>query len=402
MRKTSSLSLALTLFLFTLSPGPAHPMQQGDQLKASGYLRSFATYSINPLTDSETAILETRIRLKLSGDLSSRISAELAYELAPIWKENAPAPPGQQIYQGFSYRAGDLKQTLYPDDPHPGETFMVNQNLDRAFVSYSGMSFDLHAGRQPIAFGSARSLNPTDVLAPYPLNTIAKEERIGVDALRLRVPLGQMSELDAGAVFGDDARTEESAAYLRLKGYALGTDVSVMAMRFRKHSLYGLDLTRSIGGAGAWLETAHVFTNTTGDDYFSLSTGVEYMFTDEFYAYIEYHRNGAGAGDKSEYPLNLLKVAYTEGGVYLMSMDYLAPGISYQASPLVGLGLSVIYNLEDSSALISPTLEYNASENVYIGLGGFVGTGDSGILPGQGSEFGDYPDLLYASLSYYF
>jgi hypothetical protein len=359
MTRAFSLSLALTLAFFYLSPGPALSMQQEGRMKASGYIRSFATYSVFPSTGTEAAALETRLRLKLSGDLTERISTELAYELAPIWRENAPVPPGQQSFQGFSYRTGDTKRTLYPDEPIPEETFRIEQNLDRAFITYRGERFDLHAGRQPVAFGSARSVNPTDVLAPYTFNTIAKEERIGVDALRLKVPLGKMSELDAGTIFGNDARADESAAYLRLKGYALGTDISIMAMRFREHSLYGFDLAGSIGGAGVWLEAAHIFTNTPGEEYFSLTAGMEYLFTDEFYAYLEFHRNGAGARGMVEYPLNFFKTAYTDGGVYLMARDYLIPGISYQASPLVRLSLSVMYNLDDSSALIAPSLEYS-------------------------------------------
>jgi len=408
MNRVLAFFLTLSLALFFVSPAFPETLElagekgTSSQMRTSGYVRSFAMYSVPPWGGAETAMLETRLRLKLSGELTARLHAELAYELAPVWRENTPLPMYTMPYQGFSYRAGDLDGTLYPGDPGPFETFEVKQNLDRAFITYSGGSFDLSLGRQPVAFGSARAVNPTDVLAPYPLNTIAKEERIGVDALRLKVPLGQMSELDTGAIFGDDFRTTKSAAYIRLKGYALGTDISLMAMRFRDYSLYGLDLARSIGGAGTWLEAAHVFTNTPGDDYLSITAGAEYLFTDEVYGHIEYHRNGAGTTEKSLYVLNALKGAYTDGGVYLMGMNYLAPGINYQATPLLGISLSVMYNMDDRSALISPSVEYNAAEDVYIGMGGFSGTGASGTFPGQGSEFGSYADLWYTSFSYYF
>jgi hypothetical protein len=334
--------------------------------------------------------------------MTDKLHTELAYELAPVWRDKTTPTQAAETYQGFSYRAGDLERTLYPGAPDPFESFEIMQNLDRAFISYRASHFDLLAGRQPVAFGSARTVNPTDVLTPYPFNTIAKEERIGVDAIRLRVSLGEMSELDLGTIFGDDFRTKKSAAYMRLKGYTLGTDISVMAMRFREHSLYGLDLTRALGGAGTWLEAAQVFTDTPGDDYFSISAGAEYMFTEDVYATLEYHRNGAGTEEKQEYIVNVLRTAYTDGGVYLMARDYLALGISYQVTPLIGLSLSVIYNTDDRSALISPSIEYNAAEDIYIGLGGFVGTGFGSSFSGEGSEFGNYPDLWYASLSYYY
>jgi len=391
-------ALMLSLAILISFSTRAYPDTAEKSMNASGYIRSFATYTIYPSGATESAAIETRIRLKLSGELAEDLRAELAYEIAPVWRENTPVPVSAQAYQGFLYRAEDLEQVLYPDEPGLAETFMVYQNLDRAFVTYRGRSFDLHAGRQPIAFGSARTVNPTDVLAPYPFTTIAKEERIGVDALRLKVPIGKMSEIDTGVVFGREFRTTESAAYMRVKGYLLGTDISAIAMRFRENNLYGLDMARSIGGAGAWIEAAQVFTNTPGNGYYSVSAGTEYFFSDKLYAFIEYHYNGAGEEDRNFYIFNILKEAYTQGGVYLMARNYLAPGMSYQLAPLLGLALSVIYNMDDGSALLAPSMEYNAAENIYIGLGGYAGTGKDG-LP---SEFGQYPDIWYASLSYYF
>ena len=38
------------------------------------------------------------------------------------------------------------------------------------------------------------------------------------------------------------------------------TDITFMAMVFRENYLLGLDLARSIRGAGTWLETAYVFS----------------------------------------------------------------------------------------------------------------------------------------------
>ena len=53
---------------------------------------------------------------------------------------------------------------------------------------------------QAIAWGSAFVINPTDVIAPYVYNALDQEERYGVDALRVRVPTGALSETDLGYV----------------------------------------------------------------------------------------------------------------------------------------------------------------------------------------------------------
>ncbi|MBU0479955.1 MAG: hypothetical protein KKG47_02515 [Proteobacteria bacterium] len=397
MSRGPSYPLALALVLITALPSAA-----AGSTKVSGSSRSFALYSDDPQTDTQSAMFETRLRLKLSAEPAAKLHSELAYELAPFWRDKTTPASTSRTYQGFSYRAGDLENTLYPAAPDSSDSFVVSQNLDRAFISYRATTFDLLAGRQPVAFGSARAANPTDVLAPYPYNTIAKEERIGVDAIRLRAPLGELSELDLGAIFGDDFREDKSAAYLRLKGYSLGTDFSVMAMRFREHILYGLDLARAIGGAGTWLEAAQVFTSNPDDDYLSLSAGAEYLLAEDLYASLEYHHNGAGTTNRREYLTNSLRTAYIDGGVYLLARDYLIPGLSYQATPLLSLSLSIIYNTNDRSTLLSPSLEYNVAVDLYLGLGGFAGTGGKSGQPGESSEFSNYPDLWYASLSYYF
>lgn len=402
INRPSTWRLLLLIAIAAVCPLTAHAQGSPHKALLSGYVRTFASYTIMPGTDEEIAMLEMRMRFKLSGDMSPAIYGELAYELAPIWRESSPIPVVSSTYQGFFYRAHDLHRTLTPEDPAPDETFRVDQNLDRAFISYRGEGFDLHAGRQPIAFGSARTINPMDVLAPYPFNTIAKEERVGVDAIRLMLPMGKMSEIDTGLVFGDSFHRDRSAAFMRLKGYIMETDIAVMAMRFRCNNLYGLDISRSIGGASAWLEAAHVFTNSTGNDYVSFSAGADYAFTGELYATIEYHRNGAGTEHETQYISNLQQEAYTDAGVYLLGRNYLIPGMNYQLSPLVGTSIRVIYNMDDGSALVAPAIQYNAAEDVYLGLGGYLSAGRSSGPNGLPTEFELYTELWHLSGSYYF
>lgn len=400
MKRLAGAALVTAIILMSLPACARAFSADGQATQISGYLRGFATYTT--LDQTGYAQLETRMRLKLTHEFKGRTRAELAYELAPIWRENAPVPLLQSPYQGFSYRVHDLDSSLTPEDPAPDETLKVEQNLDRAFITHRARTFDLHLGRQPVAFGSARVVNPTDVLAPYPFDTLAKEERVGVDALRLKVPLGVMSELDAGAVFGHEFRRDLSAAFLRIKGNILNTDISAMAMRFRLNRLYGISAARSIMGASAWLEAAHVVTNTTGNDFTSFSIGTDYVFTGKLYGFMEYHHNGAGAGQSRDYAINVFQEAYMDRATSLMGRHYMAPGFSYQATGLMGLAITALINMDDSSALLSPSIEYNLAEDTYIGAGGFIGTGKKASLLSPPTEFGQYPDTGYLSMSRYF
>ena len=51
--------------------------------------------------------------------------------------------------------------------------------------------------------------------------------------------LGELSELDAGWVFGEGGALDHSAAYLRMRLYWLDADITPIAIWFRRHRLLG-------------------------------------------------------------------------------------------------------------------------------------------------------------------
>ena len=122
---------------------------------------------------------------------------------------------------------------------------------------------DITIGRQAIAWGSARVVNPTDVIAPYAYNQLDTEDRIGVDAIRVQIPIGVLGEFDTGYVFGENLAFEKSAFFVRSQLNAVETDFSISLLGFREHLMTGFDIARGIGGAGFWLEAAYVYTNAS-------------------------------------------------------------------------------------------------------------------------------------------
>lgn len=387
--------VTITALLWCIGITGAH----AEQGELSGYVRAFIMNLYSPWSvGTDSSEIETRIRVKYTNQLTGRMRAEMAYEIAHVWREEPSAFASLMPSTSHgAYRTADTKYILSPSDYDPSrDDTYIWQNIDRAFVIYEHPAFDLHVGRQPVAFGSARAVNPTDVLVPYSFDTLAKEERIGVDAIRLKIPIAAMSELDLGVVLGDDARKELSAAFVRTRLGTDGTDLTLTAMQFRENNMLGIDFAGALGGAGAWLEAARIYAHTDGNDYTTLSTGLDYAFSDDLYAFIEYHNNGAGTRDARLYFANTMQEAYTEGNVYLMARDYLMPGLSWQATGLIGISFNGILNLNDGSKRLHLATQYNATENTYLALGGFMGIGSTR------TEFARYPDIAYASVSYYF
>ena len=66
-------------------------------------------------------------------------------------------------------------------------------------------------------------------------------------------------------------------------------------------------------------------------------------------------------------------------------------------------------NLNDGSVTLSPMLEYNIAENIYLGGGAYIGIGKRPELVDIASrafsfhsEFGAYPAMFYTSFRVYF
>jgi hypothetical protein len=393
-----------------------------------GYFKSFllgfrlpAAYTESgAFPDRDLLALNNRLRLELLAKPDRRVDFSIAADFS-LRFQNSVLSRQKLFFSGISpetYRLVDFSNRLYPGPESAVRNFAVFLNLDRLAVAFHPRWADIFVGRQAIAWGSARIINPTDVIAPFTFNELDKEERFGVDAVRVRAPLGAMDELDLGFVAGKDLERSKNAAFVRGKTYLWTTDLSLLFLGFREHGLFGIDLARSIGGAGFWLESAYVVPylfnasrRGEADPYFRISTGLDYNFSPRLYGYGEYHFDSAGKAQPRDYASLFNSVAFRDGTVYLLGRHYLGGALVYQFTPLLPGTFFFLFNLGDGSFIFAPQLDYNAAENIYLSAGSYLGFGKSpSAIPGRPgepgvslrSEFGSYPDMLFVSFRVYF
>ena len=385
------------------------------ELQISGYYKNFSTGLNSPLPGEPIiGVVNNRLRLNLAYTPIDTLSFDLAYDFAPRIQDPSlfSEPPIAAGADSLRYRVVDFDTTIYPDEEVPEGSFGLFHNLDRAAVTYGADFADITIGRQAIAWGSARVVNPTDVIAPYAYNQLDTEDRIGVDAVRVQIPIGILGEFDTGYVFGESFASEKSTFFLRSQLNAVETDFSIILVGFREHLMTGFDMARGIGGAGFWLEAAYVYAsafdseNEEAANYLRASIGLDYSFGGVAYGFIEYHFSGAGAGAPEDYLDSLIQPAYTDGAVYLLGRHYLAPGLTFQITPLISLGGIVLSNIPDPSVFPSLQVEYNFAQDIYLSAGGFIGIGKRPETEGEEtqfrSEFGGYPTLFFSSFRIYF
>lgn len=366
----------------------------------NGNFKNYGIYNHSACSKDDLRFFET-IRLKLSEQFCQKYYGEITYELSPLFALRpitiGTAPFSAFTFDGVPYRVIDLNDKLLNFTSHA----QIFQNLDRVLFSVSMPNMDLTLGRQPISFGVARAVNPTDIILPYPFYTIDAENRIGVDALRTIISLTDLSQIDMGFVSGEDLKLKNSLAFFSPSFNVQKTDIAPMLMYFKNNYLFGLNLQRPLWDAGFWIEAAYVLAGSQKPpidnlDYFSLSTGVDYNFSERIYAYIEYHYNGAGSNNKHHYFSNLFQVAYFDGDTYLLGKHYLIPSLNYEISPLWSLYTVLYMNLSDQSASVNGVVHYNITENAYIDFNALIGVGP------KKSEFYLLSDRFFLALRYYF
>ena len=139
--------------------------------------------------------------------------------------------------------------------------------LERLMLDIYHPNFDLRIGRQALNWGSAQFFNPTDVLAQNLLAT-PWQERQGVDAMRLTIPMGQNGQ--AIVVGTLDESFEPNQGAIKMGRSFTGVDIYGVGSVREDNWLVGLDM-KGDWTIGWWLETAF-------SEHFKWSLGADYSF----------------------------------------------------------------------------------------------------------------------------
>jgi hypothetical protein len=327
---------------------------------------------------------------------------EIAYELFTSYNRYEVSLLQSDLeYQRFNYRLTDFDYYLLQHKLLDPDSYSVIHNLDRFFYQYSQEKYDLKVGRQAVTFGSARTVNPLDVLVPFDLVMINMEQRNGVDAFRGRYSFSEMGVMELGTVLEDKTQGIDQFRFISIGDSFINesVDIKLLYATLKQNLIRGVDIQASVFGWGTWLEYGF-FTTRENIEFKRYSFGGQYHFQNDVDFYFEYHFNEAGTTKSDEYTLTRNKSYNKELAIYLFGKEYINIGGSYLLTPLRSVGLSLMNNISDGSILIAPSYDYNFKEDWFFQVGGFFGYGESGL--NGTSEFGKYPKSLFITLKNFF
>ena len=283
--------------------------------------------------------------------------------------------------------------------------------VDRLLVAHQGDGFDLALGRQAIGFGRIAIFSPLDIIAPFPPDAIDTVYRPGVDAVRLNLHYGFDGQLGALAILGDiDRHNSYLATWVDNRA---GVDLLAIAGSLRQRPMIGVGLAGSLGLLGLKAELAAYrgqrFDQPDGDLHrHPVVAALEawYRFDTGLTLVAQYLYNGFGEDDPSRYPAVLGSAPFAEGLTTLPGRHYLLVTTNYEFHPLVSGNGLLIWNLNDDSCLLRPTLDFSLGDNLALELFWSVPLGEEpdtdGFLPVVRSEYGTQADNGGLFLKWFF
>ena len=382
--------------LIALDAGPA----QAQSRWLTGYLQTVPLFSGATDFSDSSATEFSRFRLSTRPVLGS-LSVEVAYEHGLTLRQR---DAGDGLGLGVVPSGGewlDLQWTVAEE-----EHVLWRHRFDRLNVAWSPIrSMDLSAGRQAVSWGTTLFLTPADPFLPFSPADPFRQFRGGIDAARVRIYPSPLSQIDVVVRPSQTDVGEEVTALGR--GLATWRTWELSAWG---GSLYG-DVAGAFGaagGLGAWAVRGEgVVRQIDGTLVFRGAVGLDRILQvrgRDLFLIVEYQRDNLAASDPSEYLEVVLSNPFRRGELQVLGRDETVFQASYQFHPLWSLGGLWLWNLNDRSALLAPSLAYSASDEVSVAGGVYFGVGASTVtverpLP---SEYGLSGTTGYASISWFF
>lgn len=406
------LGLSLTLGLAALLlPGAVVARtlyQSADRawsLQMTGYVKTLALGLNHSLPGStDTAQDFTRARLMLEGDLGAYIRWTVHYEHFGLINPAGETTTG--LFAG-SRSTSPQRFSLLPLDWTVKETasLLWRHELDRLSVQVSVPAADIVLGRQAISWGVGRLWTPSDLFVAFSPVEIDREFKPGVDAARLKVPLGTFSQLEMiYAAFDENFRSH--AVGVRAQRTIGNFDTGLMLGKFFRDFVTGPFFDGEVNGIGVRGEftvTHNSGGRKRGRRTFVRGVGsTDYRFASGVYAFLEYYFNGFGEEDPVDYPLLFNADRVTRGEVFNFGRHYLGGILQYEPHPLVRTDLFGLWNLLDQSFLVGPLVTVSLSDESDLRAGAYFPIGTGLVGSRVQSEFGLYPQVYYVEIRLYF
>lgn len=341
-------------------------------------------------------------RLRFMADPSfGPVAFDVAYEQFISWSAKAGGGPGIGVPGAVAPGGGewlDLQWVIEED-----ENLRWTHRLDRLSVTAGAGDFlSATVGRQPISWATTLFLTPADPFVPFDPADPFREYRAGVDAARVRVFPGPLSEAEIVVRPAKYLFDETLSVLGRYKGVVSRWELSGYVGVLNDRAALSFAGTGAVGRVAL---RGEIQLRDEADEFAVRGTaGVDTRFAAlgrDLYLVFEYQHDDFGASSAAELAEVVLSPPYARGELQVLSADVTVWQGSWDIHPLLSTQLLVLWSLNDLSALLAPGATYSLSDDATAQGGVFVGVGDGDVSAGDllPSEYGVVPTTIYVSIT---
>jgi hypothetical protein len=257
------------------------------------------------------------------------------------------------------------------------DAVLVSQ-VDRLYADWTAGPVELTLGRQRIAWGTNLVWNPTDLFNPFSVLDFDYEEHPGVDGLRAQLFTGPTSRIEIAVAPGRTAENRTVMGLIHLNTWEY--DFSFLGGTYQEGYVLGFNWAGQLWGGGfrgeaRWSGNQRVTDPSTPDvlrrSYLTAAVSGDYTFSNSLYLHTEVLYNGDGVNDDAGLRW-LITVARGELSPAIWSFYQ---EVSEDITPLLRGSLFGLFNPDDGSKVIVPSLSYSVATNWDLLLIGLVAGG---------------------------
>ncbi|HDL18948.1 MAG TPA: hypothetical protein ENH29_07825 [Bacteroidetes bacterium] len=390
----------LIIFLFQPAPGTA----QQHKYDIYGYVKyMFSTTKMPAVTQRlNDHLLHARINTRWYP--TPNLTGAVEFRLRGFYGGSVKYMPGFSEWIKDNYEYSNLDAQLWKSGSSLGYA-----QIDRLNLDYTAGNLQITAGRQRIAWGTALVWNVTDLFNPKSILDFDYEEKPGSDALRAQFYTGAVAKIEAGFKPGKRRYTRTVAGLWSFN--KAGYDFFVIAGVKNNRKVLGGAWAGDIAGAGfrgefifseapeksktAAFPLPAMFggsltAGTKSTTHFVLSG--DYTFSNSFYIHSELLFNSNGKKKNA----GLFYYQAQQIGMLSPARWSLFQEFTYDITPLVRGSVFGIFNPNDRSIVVLPSVTWSAATNLDMLLIGFLTAGD------RFTEFGEFGNSLFIRFKYSF
>ena len=307
---------------------------------------------------------------KLRIDLESRPSDQVMI----AGNINFQLPYGKTEWDFFDFIPVDTVEFNGEEITSLPKSLINEVYLDNIYLRTSFSKFDFTIGRQPLSLGTGYAWNPLDIFNRKDLIDPTYEQ-LGVNALRIEIPVATNSILDI--ILEPDSIWNMSSKMIQLKSHLGSFDFSLNGAN-QYHvipdgdSHYISDYVIFGGGSfvgefwefGLWGET--IWSLDTDINFGEVVFGMDHTFNNGLYLMTEYFHNSLGT-EKNEVIFDHYLYSFSGETHSLMQKYIFAMGM-YNITDYISANLISFGNLDDESFILAPQLNWDAFEDVTVGV----------------------------------